>query len=299
MKGLFMNKTECVHEIEESTVDFLKCKAAEMRIKIIDSIYHAHSGHPGGSLSIVEILSYLYFYRMHVDKDDPSLADRDRLVLSKGHGAPALYAALAMKGFFPEEELDGLRKTGRMLQGHPDRKHTPGVDMSTGSLGQGISAACGMALAAKHYGMGYDVYAILGDGELQEGQVWEAAMYAPNKKLNNLCAFIDYNRLQISGNVSEVMDLGDLEAKFKAFGWNTTVIDGHDFHEIDEAWRKFKASDRPMAVICNTVKGKGVSFMENNFAWHGNAPTEKEYNVAIAELKAAFNKLTEKDGENG
>lgn len=285
MSEVFLEKLSMI-EAEDLTI-----KAAKLRLKIIESIYNAHSGHPGGSLSIAEILTYLYYHRMNVDPTAPQKLDRDRFVLSKGHCAPALYAVLAMKEFFSENELAYLRKTGHMLQGHPDRKHIPGIDMSSGSLGQGISAACGMAEISRASGLNYDVYAVLGDGELQEGQVWEAAMFASDKKLNKLCAFVDYNNLQITGSISEVMDLGDIELKFKAFGWNALAIDGHDFYAIDEAWRAFKASEKPTVIICRTIKGKGVSFMENNFYWHGNPPTTEEYERAKKELETEIDKL--------
>lgn len=285
-----MNKSNPI-SISQETVSSLILKSAELRLKIIDSIYRAHSGHPGGSLSIAEILTYLYHFRMNVDALNPSMPERDRFVLSKGHCAPALYATLAMKGFFPEEELSYLRKIGHMLQGHPDIKHIPGIDMSSGSLGQGISAACGMAKISSASGLNYNVYVIMGDGELQEGQVWEAAMFAADKKLDKLCAFIDYNNLQITGSISEVMDLGDIESKFKAFGWNTVVADGHDFYSLDSAWLKYIIADRPTAVICNTVKGKGVSFMEDNFYWHGNPPSTEEYIQAVKELEAEIIRL--------
>lgn len=278
-------------QLSSSEAKDLTVKASELRLKIIESIYNAHSGHPGGSLSIVEILTYLYWYRMNIDSAAPQKPDRDRFVLSKGHCAPALYAVLAQKGFFPESELDYLRKIGHMLQGHPDCKHIPGIDMSSGSLGQGISAACGMAAVSKSSGLNFDVYVVLGDGELQEGQVWEAAMFASDKKLNKLCAFVDYNNLQITGTISEVMDLGDIELKFKAFGWNVLTIDGHDFYAIDKAWKAFKTSEKPTAIICHTIKGKGVSFMENNFYWHGNPPKAEEYERAREELENEINKL--------
>lgn len=277
--------------ISPEVVAELKLRSAELRLKIVDSIYKAHSGHPGGSLSIAEILIYLYFFRMNIDPSEPLKPDRDRFVLSKGHCAPALYATLAMKGFFPEDELSYLRKTGHMLQGHPDRKHIPGIDMSTGSLGQGISAACGMAKISGICDPNYNVYVVLGDGELQEGQVWEAAMFAADKKLDKLCAFIDYNNLQITGYISEVMDLGDIESKFRAFGWNVISIDGHNFYAIDDAWKKYTTSNRPTVIICHTIKGKGVSFMENNFYWHGNPPSVEEYNQAVMELEMEINKL--------
>lgn len=264
---------------------FLAEKARQIRVDAVKSIHAAKSGHPGGALSIADILAYLYFEEMNVDPKDPKKADRDRLVLSKGHACPALYAALAEKGFFPKEELMSLRKYGSMLQGHPDMKHIPGVDMSTGSLGQGISAACGMALSGKISGKNYRVYAILGDGEIEEGQVWEAAMFARHYKLDNLCAFIDFNGLQVDGTVEEVIDPTPIDEKFKAFGWNVVVIDGHDLDEIEKAVENAKAtSGQPTAIVAKTVKGKGVSYMENSVGWHGKAPSDDELAIAMKEL---------------
>ncbi|MBR6052029.1 MAG: transketolase [Clostridia bacterium] len=264
---------------------FLAEKARQIRIDTVKSIHAAKSGHPGGALSIADILAYLYFEEMNVDPKDPKKADRDRLVLSKGHACPALYAALAEKGFFPKEELMLLRKYGSLLQGHPDMKHIPGVDMSTGSLGQGISAACGMALSGKISGESYRVYAILGDGEIEEGQVWEAAMFARHYKLDNLCAFIDFNHLQIDGTVEEVINPTPIDEKFKAFGWNVIVIDGHDLAEIEKAVECAKATKgQPTAIVAKTVKGKGVSYMENSVGWHGKAPSDDEYAVAMKDL---------------
>ena len=264
---------------------FLAEKARQIRVDAVKSIHAAKSGHPGGALSIADILAYLYFEEMNVDPKDPKKADRDRLVLSKGHACPALYAALAEKGFFPKEELMSLRKYGSMLQGHPDMKHIPGVDMSTGSLGQGISAACGMALSGKISGESYRVYAILGDGEIEEGQVWEAAMFARHYKLDNLCAFIDFNDLQVDGTVEEVIDPTPIDEKFKAFGWNVVVIDGHDLDEIEKAVECAKAtSGQPTAIVAKTVKGKGVSYMENSVGWHGKAPSDDELAIAMKEL---------------
>ena len=280
-----MNSKRNGNLLEECSVKNLSSIASDIRLKIVDSIYNAHSGHPGGSLSIVEIVTYLYFHRMNINPEDPDDSKRDRFVLSKGHCAPTLYAALAIKGFFSEDELNYLRKIKHMLQGHPDKKHIPGIDMSSGSLGQGISAACGMALASKKNGIDYDVYCVLGDGELQEGQVWEAAMFAAHHKLNNLCAFVDYNNLQISGSISDVMSLGDIGQKFKSFGWEVLVINGHDYYQIDKAWEAFSNNaTQPTVIVCNTVKGKGVSFMENNFYWHGNPPNEIEHKNAMEEL---------------
>ena len=264
---------------------FLAEKARQIRVDAVKAVHAAKSGHPGGALSIADILAYLYFEEMNVDPKDPKKADRDRLVLSKGHACPALYAALAEKGFFPKEELLSLRKYGSMLQGHPDMKHIPGVDMSTGSLGQGISAACGMALSGKISGESYRVYAILGDGEIEEGQVWEAAMFARHYKLDNLCAFIDFNHLQIDGTVEEVINPTPIDEKFKAFGWNVVVIDGHDLDQIEKAVECAKATKgQPTAIVAKTVKGKGVSYMENSVGWHGKAPSDDEYAVAMKDL---------------
>lgn len=263
----------------------LEIAACKIRQGIIEGVHSAKAGHPGGSLSIADLLAYLYFDKMKLDPADPKMADRDRLVLSKGHAAPALYAALANRGYFPVEELPTLRHTGARLQGHPDMKHIPGVDMSSGSLGQGVSCAVGMALSAKHFGESYRVYAILGDGECEEGQVWEAAMFAGNKKLSNLTAFVDFNNLQIDGTCDEVNSPAPLDKKFEAFGWNAIVIDGHDFDAIEAAVSAAeKVTDRPTAIIMNTVKGKGVSYMENACEWHGKAPGDDLYAVAIKEL---------------
>lgn len=274
--------------MEESKKSFLAKKANDVRRGIIEGVYAAGCGHPGGSLSIAEIITYLYFEEMNVKPEDPKWAGRDRLVLSKGHTAPALYAALAEKGFFPVEELKTLRKTDSRLQGHPDMKHIPGVDMSTGSLGLGISAACGMALSAKVSGDSYRVYTIVGDGESEEGQVWEAAMFAAHYKLDNLCMVLDWNGLQIDGPVAEVMNPTPHDEKLAAFGWNVISIDGHDLDAIDAAFQKAKeCKGKPTAIIAKTVKGKGVSFMENQVGWHGKAPKEDEYNTAMAELSAA------------
>ena len=260
--------------------------ANEIRKGAITAVYSAKSGHPGGSLGIAEILAYLYFEEMNIDPKNPKMEDRDRLVLSKGHTCPALYAALAHRGFFPGEDLVTFRHTGSYLQGHPDMKGIPGIDMSAGSLGQGISAACGMALSAKLSEKSYRVYTVLGDGESEEGQVWEAAMFAAHYGLNNLTAFIDFNGLQIDGEVTKVMNPTPLDEKFKAFGWNVTVIDGHNFEEIANAVEMAKKSDKPFAIICKTVKGKGVSFMENKAEWHGSAPNAEQYEQAMKELEA-------------
>ncbi|EMT37932.1 Transketolase, N-terminal subunit, partial [Thermoanaerobacter thermohydrosulfuricus WC1] len=253
--------------------EFLKQKAKEVRIDIINMLAEAGSGHPGGSLSCADILTLLYFDKMNVKPDNPKWEDRDRLVLSKGHAAPALYAVLAEKGFFPKEELKTLRKLGSILQGHPDMKSTPGLDMTTGSLGQGLSAANGMALAGKLDKKGYRVYVILGDGELQEGQIWEAAMTAAHYKLDNLTAILDFNGLQIDGPNREVKNIEPVNEKFKAFGWHVIEIDGHDFDQIDKAIEEAKATKgKPTLIIAHTIKGKGVSFMENQVGWHGSAP---------------------------
>ena len=264
----------------------LKEKAKLVRGGIIESTHSAKCGHPGGSLSIADIVTYLYFAEMNIDEKNPKMADRDRFVMSKGHAAPALYSVLANRGFFPVEDLKTLRKTDSYLQGHPDMKGTPGVDMSTGSLGLGISAACGMALAAKVNEDGYRVYCAVGDGESEEGQVWEAAMFAAHYKLDNLTVFIDFNGLQIDGKVTDVMNPTPHDKKFEAFGWNVITIDGHNFEEIENAVNAAKAcKGKPTAIIANTVKGKGVSFMENKASWHGKAPSDDEYAIAMAELK--------------
>ena len=262
--------------------------ACKVRIGVIDGVHAAKAGHPGGSLSIAEILTYLYFKEMNINPENPKDPKRDRFVLSKGHAAPALYATLALRGFFPVDELITLRQIGSRLQGHPDMKNIPGVDMSTGSLGQGISTAVGMALSSKHFGDNYNVYTILGDGEIEEGQVWEAAMFASNKNLSNLTAFIDLNNLQIDGTIDEVNSAKPVDKKFEAFGWHVIAIDGHDFDAIEAALAEAKTIDKPVAIIANTTKGKGVSFMENAVGWHGTAPNDEQYAVAIEELTAAL-----------
>jgi len=266
--------------------------ANEIRKGALTAVFSAKSGHPGGSLGIAEILAYLYFEEMNIDPKNPKMEDRDRFVLSKGHTCPALYAALAHRGFFPVDDLLTFRHTGSYLQGHPDMKGIPGIDMSAGSLGQGISAACGMALSAKLSEKSYRVYTILGDGESEEGQVWEAAMFAAHYGLNNLTAFIDFNGLQIDGEVTKVMNPTPLDEKFLAFGWNVTVIDGHNFDEIAAAVAASKKSDKPTAIICKTVKGKGVSFMENKAEWHGSAPNAEQYEQAMKELNEVTACLT-------
>ncbi|MDB0439313.1 transketolase [Clostridioides difficile] len=261
-----------------------------IRIGIVSMIHRAKSGHPGGSLSVVEILTALYFDEMNVDSSNPKMEDRDRFVLSKGHAAPALYATLAEKGYFDKEELNGLRKIGRMLQGHPDMKGTPGVEISTGSLGQGFSAACGMAMASKLDNAPWNVYTLLGDGEVQEGIVWEAAMSAAHYKLDNLIAFLDNNGLQIDGDIESVMNLGSIVDKFKAFGWNVIEIDGHDFDQIFAALDIAKSTvKKPTMIVAKTIKGKGISFMENQAGWHGTAPNDAELEQALLELGGADN----------
>ena len=265
--------------------------ACKVRMGVIEGTYNAKSGHPGGSLSISDTLTYLYFNKMNVDASNPEDPDRDRFVLSKGHTAPALYAVLAQKGYFAEEELKSLRHIGALLQGHPCI-HIPGVDMSSGSLGQGISAACGMALAGKLDGKSYKVYTILGDGEIEEGQVWEAAMFAAHKKLTNLVAIVDNNGLQIDGPISEVCSPEPITDKFAAFGWHVITMNAHDFDSIDRAFEAAeKVTDKPVAIIQKSVKGKGVSFMENQVGWHGTAPNKEQYDLAMAELGAQLKEL--------
>ena len=272
-------------ELAAETKAMLEDKAKQIRRHIVSMLAEAGSGHPGGSLSIADIVTALYFEVMKVDPARPDWEDRDRLVLSKGHACPVLYAALAEKGFFPVEELQTLRKINSRLQGHPDMKKTPGVEMSTGSLGQGLAAANGMALAGKLDKKDYRVYVILGDGEIQEGMIWEAAMAAAHYKLDNLTAFLDLNGLQIDGPIQEVMNPEPVADKWAAFGWNVLTIDGHDFEQIIEAVEKAKATKgKPTMIIANTVKGKGVSFMENEVDWHGNAPSKEQAEQALAEL---------------
>lgn len=278
--------------MDQNKLKELKLKSAEIKLGALEGVFSASSGHPGGSLSISDILAYLYFEAMNVDPKNPKWEDRDRLVLSKGHTAPGLYAALALKGYFPTEDLKTLRQADSYLQGHPDMKGTPGVDMTTGSLGLGISAACGMALSAKLRNKNYCTYAILGDGECEEGQVWEAAMFAAHKKLDNLCVFVDFNGLQIDGPVTEVVDPTPIDKKFEAFKWNVIIIDGHSIEEIDAAVKAAHACEgKPTAIVCKCVKGKGVSFMENNVKWHGSAPNKEQYEQAVAEVKAYIESL--------
>ncbi|MBE6537990.1 MAG: transketolase [Ruminococcaceae bacterium] len=273
--------------MEQTKMRELSEKARAIRLGALEAVYNAKSGHPGGSLSIADILAYLYFEEMNIDPKNPKWEDRDRLVLSKGHTAPGLYAALAERGYFDKEVLKTLRKVDSFLQGHPDMKHTPGVDMTTGSLGLGISAACGMALSGKVAGKDYRVYTIVGDGESEEGQVWEASMFANHYKLDNLCVIIDWNGLQIDGPVAEVMNPTPFDTKLEAFGYNVITIDAHDFEQIDAAFKAAKTvKGKPTAIIAKSVKGKGVSFMENNVSWHGAAPNAEQYEQAVAELNA-------------
>ena len=269
--------------------------ANEIRKGIVTALHSAKAGHPGGSLSATEIFTYLYFEEMNVDPKDPKKADRDRFVLSKGHTAPGLYSTLAQKGFFPKEDLVTLRHTGSYLQGHPDMKHIPGVDMSSGSLGQGISAAVGMAIAGKLDNADYRVYTLLGDGEIQEGQVWEASMLAAHRKLDNLVVIVDNNNLQIDGEITEVNSPYPIDKKFEAFNFHVINIDGNDFDQIDAAFKEAKTvKGQPTAIIAMTVKGKGVSFMENQVGWHGKAPNDEEYKIAMEELEKAGEALCQK-----
>lgn len=270
----------------------LEVFAAKSRLLILEGIYNAKAGHPGGSLSIAELMAYLYNVEMRVDASNPKWEDRDRFVLSKGHAAPALYAALALKGFFPTEDIKTLRKSDSYLQGHPSMKTVPGVDMSTGSLGQGISTAVGMALSAKLDNKDYRTYTVLGDGEIEEGQVWEAAMFANAKGLDNLVVIVDNNNLQIDGTVEEVNSPYPIPEKFVAFGFNTIEIDGNNLEEIEAAFENAKnCKGKPTAIIAKTIKGKGVSYMENAVNWHGAAPNEELYNTAVTELTAKLNEL--------
>ncbi|MDD6270755.1 MAG: transketolase, partial [Ruminococcus sp.] len=270
----------------------LQIFAAKARIGVIEGVYNAKAGHPGGSLSICDLLAYLYNGEMSIDTSNPRMEDRDRFVLSKGHAAPALYATLALKGFFPVEDLKTLRKSDSYLQGHPNMNKIPGVDMSTGSLGQGISAAVGMALGAKLDKKDFRVYTVLGDGEIEEGEVWEAAMFAANRGLDNLVAVVDYNGLQIDGTVEEVNSPYPIADKFKAFKWNVVEIDGHDFDAIESALENARATKGvPTCIVMKTIKGKGVSYMENAVGWHGKAPNTEEYEQAMTELKAALAEL--------
>lgn len=270
----------------------LKILAAKSRLGAVIGTFHGKSGHPGGSLSAADIFTYLYYKEMNVDPKDPHMADRDRFVLSKGHCCPSLYATLALKGYFDWSELEKLRHVGAMLQGHPDMKGTPGIDMSSGSLGQGISAACGMALAAKLDNKNYRVYTVLGDGECEEGQVWEAAMFAAHNNLDNLVVIVDMNGLQIDGTVEEVAGIEPMDKKFEAFGFEVIKIDGHNFDEIESAFDKAKATKgKPTVILAKTVKGKGVSFMENQVGWHGKACNAEELAIATKELEDEIKRL--------
>ncbi len=286
--------------MDHQTMQELKRIANRVRIGILDGVYHAACGHPGGSLSIADLLTYLYFKEMKIDPENPKWEQRDRFVLSKGHTSPALYATLAERGYFPPEELKSLRRFDSRLQGHPDMKGIPGVDMSTGSLGLGISAACGMALAAKTQGKDYRVYTVVGDGESEEGQVWEAAMFAAHYKLDNLCLIIDWNGLQIDGKITDVMNPTPHNLKLSAFGWNVISIDAHSFAEIEAALAAARAEKgRPTAIIAKSVKGKGVSFMENKAEWHGAAPKEEQYRIALADLGVSAEDIEGRFSVNG
>ena len=273
----------------------LQKMAVEVRKGIVSSVHSAKAGHPGGSLSAADIFTYLYFEEMNIDPKDPKKEDRDRFVLSKGHTAPGLYSALANRGYFPVEDLLTLRHTGSYLQGHPDMKHIPGVDMSSGSLGQGLSAACGMALAGKMKQQDYRVYALCGDGEIEEGQIWEAAMFAGFRKLDNLCVIVDNNNLQIDGPIDEVCSPYPIDKKFESFNFHVINIDGNDFDEIKRAFDEARdTKGMPTAIIAHTVKGKGVSYMENSVGWHGKAPNDEEYAVAMEDLRKAGEALCQK-----
>ena len=273
----------------------LQKTANEIRKSIVTAVHSAKAGHPGGSLSAADIFTYLYFEELNIDPKNPKMADRDRFVLSKGHTAPGLYAALAERGFFPKEDLVTLRHTGSYLQGHPDMKHIPGVDMSSGSLGQGLSAACGMALAGKMKQQDYRVYALCGDGEIEEGQIWEAAMFACFRKLDNLCVIVDNNNLQIDGPIDEVCSPYPIDKKFESFHFHVINIDGNDFDEIKRAFDEARTTKgMPTAIIAHTVKGKGVSYMENSVGWHGKAPNDEEYAVAMEDLRKAGEALCQK-----
>ena len=273
----------------------LQKMAVEVRKSIVTSVHSAKAGHPGGSLSAADIFTYLYFEEMNIDPKNPKWENRDRFVLSKGHTAPGLYSALANRGYFPVEDLLTLRHTGSCLQGHPDMKHIPGVDMSSGSLGQGLSCATGMALAGKMKGADYRVYALCGDGEIEEGQIWEAAMFAGFRKLDNLCVIIDNNNLQIDGAIDEVCSPYPIDKKFESFNFHVINIDGNDFDEIKRAFEEAKATKgMPTAIVAHTVKGKGVSFMENFVGWHGKAPNDEEYGIAMEDLRKAGEALCQK-----
>lgn len=276
----------------EQEIKSLQAIACKVRMGVIEGTHGAKAGHPGGSMSAADMFTYLYFKEMNIDPADPKNENRDRFVLSKGHTAPGLYATLANRGFFPVEDLPTLRHIDSYLQGHPNMNTVPGVDMSTGSLGQGISVAAGMALGAKHQGKTYRVYTLLGDGEIQEGQVWEACMLSAHYKLDNLCVIVDNNGLQIDGPVDKVMSPYPIDEKLKAFGFHVEVIDGHDYNQIEAALNTAKTvKGQPTAIVMHTTKGKGVSFMEGQASWHGKAPNDEEYAIAMGELKAALAEL--------
>ena len=278
--------------MESSFKHQLQQTACKVRLGALEAVYSGKSGHPGGSLSAADILTYLYFAQMHVDPQNPRWPERDRFVLSKGHTCPALYTVLALKGFFPMEELKKFRHPGAMLQGHPDMKNIPGIDMSTGSLGQGFSAACGMALAAKLDQKDYRVYAVAGDGEIQEGQIWEAAMFAGHRKLDNLCLIVDNNGLQIDGRVGEICSPYPIAEKFTAFGFHAIEVDGHDFDALEAAFEQAKQTKgKPTVLVAKTIKGKDVSFMSDNVAWHGAAPNEEQYQTAVTDLEKILHSL--------
>ncbi len=278
--------------MEKNELALLKTKAAKIRLGALEGVHAASSGHPGGSLSIADLLSYLYFKEMNIKPEDPKWADRDRFVLSKGHTAPALYAVLAERGYFSPDHLKTLRQADSILQGHPDMKLTPGVDMTTGSLGLGISAACGMALAGKIDKKDYRVYTIVGDGESEEGQVWEACMFAAHYKLDNLCVIVDWNGLQIDGPITEVMNPTPHDKKLEAFGFHVISIDAHNFDEIEKAFEEAKTiKGKPTAIVARSTKGKGVSFMENEVDWHGKGPNDEQYAAAVAEIEAAMKEI--------
>ena len=278
--------------MEQKKLIELKKKAADVRLGIIEAVHSAKSGHPGGSLSVADTLTYLYFEELNIDPKNPKWDKRDRLVLSKGHTAPALYSVLANRGYFPVEDLKTFRQIDSYLQGHPDMKGVPGVDMTTGSLGLGISAACGMAKAAKIMGKDYRTYAIVGDGESQEGQVWEACMFAAHYKLDNLCVYLDWNGLQIDGKITDVMNPTPYKEKFEAFGFNVISIDAHDFDQIANAFAAAKeCKGKPTVIIAKSIKGKGVSYMEDQASWHGSAPNKEQYEQAVAEINAALAEL--------
>lgn len=277
-----------MEKLTAEEVKYIRSKARQMRVDILRMITKANSGHTGGSLSIADVMALLYFHEMNIDPADPTKADRDRLVLSKGHGAPCLYAALAEKGYFPKEWLDHLRQAGQVLQGHPDMKHTPGVDMTTGSLGQGISAACGMALAARIDKAPWRVYTILGDGELEEGQVWEAAMFAGHYQLDHLTAFVDNNGLQIDGKITDVLSPVPIDKKFEAFGWHVLHADGHDVESLHAAIAEAKTvSGKPTMIVMKTIKGKGVAEVEGQVGWHGKAPSPEQCERFVKEVEEA------------